>query len=104
MSSPNTPPKSAGEPVTKRNRKHNKPSEPAQPNHNPSTVRTAMADAAMVLLSPHIESRQGRWREHQIGRSLEVRIVYRGSSLFHINMSMCGLFPTPMGGIGRGIW
>ena len=45
----------------------------------PSDLPTTKADGVMVLLSPHIDARQVRWREHKVGRLLEVRFGFGAS-------------------------
>ena len=45
----------------------------------PSDLPTRKADGVMVLLSPHIDARQVRWREHKVGRLLEVRFGFGAS-------------------------
>ena len=48
------------------------------PNQNGAASQSSLTtkpDGVMVLLSPHIDARQARWREQKVGRLLKVRFV-----------------------------
>ncbi|CAE7172856.1 RXLR78 [Symbiodinium pilosum] len=50
-----------------------------------ATAAPSKADGVVVLLSPRIDSGQIRWREHRVGRLLEVRFVHAGCPFVALN-------------------
>ena len=50
-----------------------------------ATAGPSRADGVLVLLSPRIGAGQIRWREHRVGRLLEVRFVHAGCPYVALN-------------------
>ena len=50
-----------------------------------ATAAPSKADGVVVLLSPRIDTGQVRWREHRVGRLLEVRFVHAGCPFVALN-------------------